>query len=147
MTDGAGAIVDALRSRGHRVTAQRLAIVEEALRMPGHISPGDLVAKVRAREPGVNASTVYRTLALLEELGFVSHAHLEGGPEYRVGAHDHAHLLCSVCGSYESVGAGDVEPLQEALRERSGFTADFTHFAIAGVCARCSQTGEDSSKP
>ncbi len=115
--------------------------------MPGHIAPGDLVARVRAREPGVNASTVYRTLALLEELGFVSHAHLEGGPEYRVGAHDHVHLLCSVCGSYESVGAEDLAPLQEALRERSGFSADFTHYAIAGVCARCAQAGDESSKP
>lgn len=147
MSDTAGAIVDALRSRGHRVTAQRLAIVEEALRMPGHISPGELVAKVQEREPGVNASTVYRTLALLEELGFVSHAHLEGGPEYRVGAHDHVHLLCRVCGSYQSVAAEDVAPLGDALRRRSGFAPDFTHFAIAGVCAGCAQAGDDSSNP
>ncbi|HEV2757613.1 MAG TPA: Fur family transcriptional regulator [Actinomycetota bacterium] len=147
MTDTAGAIVDALRSRGHRVTPQRLAIVEEALRMPGHIAPGDLLARARAREPGVNASTVYRTLALLEELGFVSHAHLEGGPEYRVGDHDHVHLMCRVCGGYDSVAAGDVRPAEDALRRHSGFAPDFTHFAIAGVCARCAQTGEESSKP
>lgn len=147
MTDVASAIVAALRSRGHRVTAQRLAIVEEALRMQGHIAPGDLLARVRAREPGVNASTVYRTLALLEELGFVSHAHLKGGPEYRVGAHDHVHLLCRVCGGYDSMAAEDVAPVEDELRRRSGFTPDLTHFAIAGVCARCAQAGEESSKP
>jgi Fur family ferric uptake transcriptional regulator len=130
-------IVAALRARGHRVTAQRLAIVEEALTMTGHISPGELVARVQARDPGVNASTIYRTLALLEELGFVSHAHLEGGPEYRLGSHDHVHLLCRVCGRYESVPAADVESLRDDLARRSGFRADFTHFAISGVCARC----------
>jgi Fur family ferric uptake transcriptional regulator len=147
VTDDAGAIVEALRARGRRVTPQRLAILEEALSMSGHIAPNDLVARVRTRDPGVNASTVYRTLALLEELGLVSHAHLEDGPEYRLGRHDHVHLLCSVCGSYTSLPAGDVERLGEALRRRSGFTPDFTHFAIAGVCARCAQEGDDSSKP
>ncbi|MDQ3982627.1 MAG: transcriptional repressor [Actinomycetota bacterium] len=130
-------IVAALRARGHRVTSQRLAILEEALAMTGHISPGELVERVRTRDPGVNASTVYRTLALLEELGFVSHAHLEGGPEYRLGSHDHVHLLCRACGRYESLPAEDVEPLREDLARRSGFRADFTHFAISGVCARC----------
>ena len=32
--------------------------------------------------PGVNASTVYRTLTLLEEVGVLQHSHLESGPEY-----------------------------------------------------------------
>ncbi|MFN2588294.1 MAG: Fur family transcriptional regulator [Actinomycetota bacterium] len=147
MSDPADAVVEALRARGHRVTAQRLAVVEEALRMKGHIAPGELVARVQARELGVNASTVYRTLALLEELGFVSHAHLEGGAEYRVGAHDHVHLLCSVCGSYATLPAGEAAPLRDALRDRSGFTADFTHFAISGVCARCAQEEAAGSNP
>lgn len=134
-------VVAALRARGHRVTAQRLAIVEEALRIEGHISPVDLVKSVQARDSGVNASTVYRTLVLLEELGFVSHAHLEGGPEYRVGSHDHVHLLCNECGRHESVPAGAVQAAGAALEERSGFRADFTHFAIAGVCSECAGRG------
>ena len=141
MTTDPEPVVAALRARGHRVTAQRLAIVEEALRMPGHISPVDLVKSVQAREPGVNASTVYRTLVLLEELGFVSHAHLEGGPEYRVGTHDHVHLLCGECGNHASLPADAVESARDALAERSGFRADFTHFAIAGVCSECAKRG------
>ena len=32
--------------------------------------------------PGVNASTVYRTLSLLEEVGVLQHSHLETGAEY-----------------------------------------------------------------
>lgn len=133
---GADPVVAALRARGHRVTAQRRAIVEEALQMEGHISPVELAARVQAREPGVNPSTVYRTLALLEELGVVSHAHLEGGPEYRVGPHDHVHLVCSECGSHESVPADALDPARDALGRR-GFRADFTHFAIAGLCSAC----------
>ncbi|HEX2293843.1 MAG TPA: Fur family transcriptional regulator [Actinomycetota bacterium] len=133
-------VVAALRARGHRVTSQRLAIVEEALRMTGHISPVDLAARVRAREPGVNASTVYRTLALLEELGFVSHAHLEGGPEYRVGLHDHVHLVCAGCGKHESVPVEELEPARAPLEER-GFSPDFAHFAISGRCSECAARG------
>ncbi|GAA2924325.1 hypothetical protein GCM10020221_20370 [Streptomyces thioluteus] len=48
---------------------------------------------------GVNISTVYRTLELLEELGLVSHAHLgHGAPTYHLAdRHDHIHLVCRDC--------------------------------------------------
>ncbi|MDQ3958583.1 MAG: transcriptional repressor [Actinomycetota bacterium] len=133
MTADVDTIVESLRRRGLRLTTQRRAIVEEVLRSDGHISPAEL----SARFPDINQSTVYRTLALLEELGFVSHAHLEGGPEYRVGEHDHVHLLCTSCGTYESLAAAEIEPLRQALARDHGFDPDFTHFAVSGVCARC----------
>ena len=45
---------------------------------------------------GVNITTVYRTLELLEELGLVTHAHLShGAPTYHaVGEQQHVHLVC-----------------------------------------------------
>ena len=49
---------------------------------------------------GVNISTVYRTLELLEELGLVTHTHLgHGAPTYHAATdEDHLHLVCRDCG-------------------------------------------------
>jgi hypothetical protein len=87
---------------------------------------------------GVNASTVYRTLAVLEETGVLRHAHLEGGAEYhRVEESGHVHLTCSRCGSSEDLSADRAARLARAIAAATGFRPDLTHFAISGTCARC----------
>ncbi len=75
-------VMDLLRSRGLRMTPQRRAIVTEVMRTHGHISPAAVARKVQGEMPGVNASTVYRTLTLLEEVGVLPHSHVETGAEY-----------------------------------------------------------------
>ncbi|MDQ3662319.1 MAG: transcriptional repressor [Actinomycetota bacterium] len=131
-------IVAELRQRGLRMTPQRRAIVAEALSAEGHISPAALARKIEERVPGCNTSTVYRTLALLDELGVLAHTHFEGGVEYhRAEEAGHVHLTCSLCEGSLSLSRRDVEPLQELLQERHGFQADLTHFEITGICRSC----------
>ena len=67
-----------LRQRGYRLTPQR-QLVLEAVDTLEHATPDDILVEVRKTASGVNISTVYRTLELLEELGLVSHAHLGHG--------------------------------------------------------------------
>lgn len=137
-------VLASLRERGYRLTEQRRAIVREVMRVRGHISPQQVVGRVQDRIPGVNASTVYRTLDMLEDAGVVAHAHLENGAEYhRVGEHDHVHLVCARCGRQESIGRADVASTASSIVESSGFVPDFTHFAISGLCATCAAKGSD----
>src|SRR4051794_33101245 len=75
---GDGDVIETLRRRGLRMTPQPRAIVAEIMTTRGHISPTALVRRVQGSMPGVNASTIYRTLAILEEAGVLAHAHLEG---------------------------------------------------------------------
>ena len=131
-------VFDKLKALGVRLTPQRRAIVEEIMSVEGHISPSELAERVRSRVPGVNSSTVYRTLWLLDELGVLDHAHLEDGVEYhRSGSERHVHLTCSKCGRVQSLSEDQVTPLVEALRSGAGFTPDLTHFAISGLCSDC----------
>jgi Fur family transcriptional regulator, ferric uptake regulator len=132
------AVLDLLRSRGLRMTPQRRAIVAEIMASQGHISPSQVARRVRERVPGVNPSTVYRTLDLLEELEVLSHAHLESGPEYHRRAEgQHVHLTCSSCGVTDTLSMRDAASLKRLIGRHRGFEADFTHFAISGLCERC----------
>lgn len=87
-----------LRQRGYRLTPQR-QLVLEAVDTLEHATPDDILIEVRKTASGVNISTVYRTLELLEELGLVSHAHLgHGAPTYHLAdRHHHIHLVCRDC--------------------------------------------------
>jgi Fur family transcriptional regulator, ferric uptake regulator len=136
----AEAVLDLLRSRGLRMTPQRRAIVTEIMTAKGHINPAAIAKRVRERVQDVNPSTVYRTLDLLEELGVISHAHLETGPEYhRSSDGQHVHLTCAKCGSQESLSMDEAERLRNLISRHRGFHPDFTHFAISGICAGCWQ--------
>lgn len=140
------AIIAALRERGLRMTPQRRAIVAEVMRTKGHISPTSLARKVQGDMPGVNASTIYRTLTLLEELGVLAHAHLEGGAEYhRAEDAGHVHLTCSNCGAEDDLSIEEAGALVRLIGQHHGFQPDLTHFAIGGLCAECAERRADAA--
>ncbi len=140
-------VMDALRTRGLRMTPQRRAIVSEVMRTPGHISPTVIARKVQGEMPGVNASTVYRTLTLLEEVGVLSHSHLESGAEYhRAEEAEHVHLTCGHCGRDDALSLGEAKRLQQLIRTHHGFEADLTHFAITGLCVDCAAATGSASR-
>ena len=133
---------DELRSRGLRWTPQRRLILEVLSATEGHITGSEVVERCRARDPETTPSTVYRTLDVLEELGYVSHSHSAAGrEEYHVmpGA-DHGHLQCRLCGATRElepdVAAGIVGPIEQ----RHGFVIDVGHLTISGVCADCARS-------
>lgn len=133
-------VIELLRARGHRMTPQRQAIVEIVMSARGHITPVDVTRRIKSRLPAVNASTVYRTVSLLEALGVLSHSHLEAGPGWhRRGEGDHVHLTCSSCGAEDDLSLAEASALRRVIRRHRGFEPDLGHFAIAGLCARCAR--------
>ncbi|HJU02656.1 MAG TPA: Fur family transcriptional regulator [Actinomycetes bacterium] len=135
-----------LRAQGLRMTPQRLAIVQEIMTTEGYIVPVEVVARVQAKVPGVSAATVYRTLERLEQLGLLTHVHLESGVGYhRVDGIRHAHLTCSGCGVDLELSRNSLHDLEQAVQRDHGFRPDFTHHAISGLCADCQVVGHAAS--
>lgn len=131
-------VMDLLKERGLRMTPQRRAIVSEVMRTQGHIAPAEISRTIQGEMPGVNASTIYRTLALLEEVGVLQHSHLESGAEYhKTDEAQHVHLTCHRCGRDDALSLQEAENLGQLIHRHHGFVADLTHFAITGLCADC----------
>jgi len=131
-------LAEVLRSRGLRLTAQR-QLVLEAVHDLGHATPDQVHARVSETAAGVNISTVYRTLELLEEIGLVTHTHLShGAPTYHPAAeHQHVHLVCRGCGSIDEVPPSTLDELAGRIRAERGFVVDVGHVALFGVCREC----------
>ena len=129
-----------LRARGYRLTPQR-QLVLEAVGELGHATPDEIVTAVRRTASGINISTVYRTLELLEELSLVEHTHLgHGAPTYSIATEDgHVHLVCRDCGGIEEVPPSVVGPVVDVLAATRGFAVDVGHFALFGQCRGCGE--------
>src|ERR1700684_4047436 len=96
-----------LRARGYRATPQRQLVLEAVAELR-HATPEDVGARVNQSARGVNISTIYRTLELLEQLGMVTHTHLgHGAPTYHLAVDaDHVDLVCRVCGKITDTRSG-----------------------------------------
>ncbi|MDT4929425.1 MAG: Fur family transcriptional regulator, ferric uptake regulator [Pseudonocardiales bacterium] len=130
-----------LRARGMRVTPQREQVLA-AVRELGHATPEQISESVE----GVDVTTVYRNLELLEELGFVRHAHLgHGAPSYRPAEDDHIHVVCHSCGTVVDAAPDLVDGLASKLRSQSGFVLDRSHFTVFGRCHDCADAGAEQN--
>ncbi|HLO36291.1 MAG TPA: Fur family transcriptional regulator [Candidatus Deferrimicrobium sp.] len=129
-----------LRTRGLRWTPQRKLILEVLGEARGHVTGSEIVERCRAREPETTPSTVYRTLGVLEELGYLHHSHgPDGREEFHVlPAAEHAHLQCVVCGGSWEINPAETASLVAELERGRRFRVDVGHLTIAGRCAACS---------
>ncbi|MCU1617150.1 MAG: Nickel uptake regulator, Fur family [Frankiales bacterium] len=134
-------LAERLRSRGLRVTHQRERVLAAVAALE-HATPEAIVVRLRgeaaAGSTPPDASTVYRTLELLESLGLVWHTHLgTGAPVYHAAEHPHLHVVCQSCGAIASADPALLDAAAERLAADLGFTVDVGHVALSGTCAAC----------
>jgi Fur family ferric uptake transcriptional regulator len=134
-------LVAALHARGLRMTPQREQVLVAVQRLE-HGTPEQICELV----PGVDVTTVYRTLELFEQLGLVRHAHLgHGAASFRPADDDHVHVVCHECGQVIDVPQELIEPLAARLLDERDFTVDRSHFTVFGQCGDCRAKAATSS--
>jgi Fur family transcriptional regulator, ferric uptake regulator len=136
-----------LRKAGHKLTPQRMMIVAACRHARGHRSAAEILSEVRKDAPYVDASTVYRTLAVLKDLRLVTETDLgEGETVYEwIQEERHHHLICKVCGGIQRLDHHYLEDLGAEIMSDAQFRADIDHFAIFGTCKVCSADGTAST--
>jgi Fur family transcriptional regulator, ferric uptake regulator len=127
-----------LRDHGFRITPQR-QLVLEAVEHLRHGTPDEILVEVQRTATGVNLSTVYRTLEVLEDVGLVTHAHIGHGPPtyHAVDEQVHIHLVCDRCAKVLSVPATSAASFVTQLESEYGFRTDISHVSVHGLCESC----------
>ncbi|MDI5963839.1 Fur family transcriptional regulator [Streptomyces sp. SL13] len=135
-------LLERLRGRGWRMTAQR-RVVAEVLDGDGaahvHLTADEVHARAAGRLPEISRATVYNTLGELVSLGEVIEVATDGrAKRYDPNAHQpHQHLVCSRCGVIRDVHpAGDPLAALPAT-ERFGFTVSDVEVTYRGLCPDC----------
>ena len=139
-------LTESLHLSGRRVTRQRQLVMRVLQDNPGHLEVEAVYALAKASDPNISLPTVYRTLAVLKEMGLVKdhalgedHAHFEAAPET-----PHYHFTCQECGRVIEFDAPQVKQVAQALSKREGLQVTDVHLFLSGYCARCRTGGTDA---
>ncbi len=133
-----GLMKDGLRGRGMRLTHQRLEVVREIAATDEHPDVESIFRRVRTRVPTISLDTVYRTIATLVELGYVTRTMLTPGPaRYDANLTHHHHFVCTRCGVARDIA----DPSLDAIRVPAGAEGlgkvETVEVQLRGVCAAC----------
>jgi Fur family ferric uptake transcriptional regulator len=133
-------IVNSIRTAGFRLTRPRMAVINVFAEAHGMHRPEQVHALARREYPSLGLVTVYRTLALLEQLGHLTRLHFENGCSAFARtdlAHGH-HLVCRLCHQVvEFPGDESVMDMLALIARQTGFLIEDHMLELFGVCPEC----------
>ena len=116
---------------------QREAILNYLMTRTDHPTADQIYAAIREEYPNISLGTVYRNLALLEELGEIQRFRSGTTDHFDGNAANHYHFICNKCGCVQDL----MLPLQQSLCElaQTGFTGsiDYHLMYFYGRCQKC----------
>jgi Fur family transcriptional regulator, peroxide stress response regulator len=138
-TDPFEVIMDELKAGGHRLTPQRVAIVRLLVNSRDHPSAAQLYERIAEQFPTTSLATVYKTLAILRELGLVHEMGFsEDDNRYdAAAAPPHAHLICVRCRKITDQEIERIADLALRVAERSGYRLTRQRMEFYGLCPEC----------
>ena len=133
-----------LHQDGKRLTPQRLKVLNlfENIGAGNHLSAEEVHAELLASKAKVSLATIYRTLRLLVQMGFLHELELsEGGHRYELLSNDipdHHHLICIRCGRTEEFENDNVLEAGRLAAEKNGFKLIESSLNVRAICPSCS---------
>lgn len=126
--------ISRLRDSGKRVTPERellLQIIEDH----AHLDAEEIYRIAQKERPQIGLATVYRTLAVLKDLGIIRTINLgENHGHYEILSEDHVHFVCLTCGRVTDI------PVPRALHKAAKdeqFSVQRTRLVLFGTCRFC----------
>jgi Fe2+ or Zn2+ uptake regulation protein len=128
-----------LRAAGKRITPQRKLILGILTQTNRHLDANDIYERGRRLDSSLSLSTVYRTLGMLKEIGFVQELHLDGEHHhYELDTKgEHSHLICIQCDKVIEVDSDAFIAAASQAGELHGFQITNAQVELEGYCARC----------
>ena len=130
-----------LKSQGHSMTTVRKTVFMSLLDK----EPQTMAEIANSLKDTVDRASVYRSIALFEELGIVERLQL--GWKYKIELSDsfaahHHHITCTSCGRVQAFEESSVIEFElKQLANEAGFLETGHQVEIRGICTQC----QDSS--
>lgn len=138
-----GPLEHGLHQEGRRLTPQRRRVLDlfESIGPGTHLSAEDVHHQLLQANSRVSLATIYRTLRLLVEMGFLHELELsEGGHRFELASNDHPdhhHLVCIRCGRTEEFESETVLQAGKIAAERIGFQLLESTLNVRALCPSC----------
>ena len=114
----------ALSSEGLRFTDQRLVILEDMLSSSDHRDCNEIYQSLMERGFKVSIPTIYRTLDVLLDYGFIRKMDIGDGAvkyERKIGNPHHDHMICIESGKIIEFVDPQIEKIQDKIARDKGY--------------------------
>lgn len=118
---------------------QREEIIKVVKDSYNHPTAEEIYMIVKARDPAVSRSTVYRNLGLLVESNMIKQISMKVGPDrYDYMRTPHNHAMCIKCGKvFDFEYSFEYEKLEKIIKEQTGIEISKDGIAFEGICDSC----------
>ena len=132
-------IIQKLRENGHKITPQRLAIVNILAKSIGHPSVEDIYDQIKADFPTMSLATVYRNIVLIKSLGEVLELGFPDGSNRYDGnkPYPHPHVICIKCKKIVDPDLDTLENVTKEVAQETKFKIVNHRLDFFGICSTC----------
>ncbi len=135
--DGEKAVL-ALREAGYRLTQPRLTVIQVLQDNDAGLKPEEVLEYGRMICASLSLVTVYRTLEILTQLGFVKRIHSERScHSYASAGWDWHYLICQRCHRIIEFPCTGLEILLEQVEAQTGYIITQHLLELDGLCPAC----------
>jgi Fur family peroxide stress response transcriptional regulator len=132
-------MIQKLREQDHRITPQRLAILNVLAASEGHPSVEQIYARVKTDFPTTSLATVYKNVSLMKSLGEVLELGFSDDSNRYDGnnPYPHPHLVCTHCKKIIDPDLSSLQDLTQELVRETGFRILNHRMDFFGICPEC----------
>ena len=118
---------------------QREEIIKVVKDSYNHPTAEEIYMIVKAKDPAVSRSTVYRNLGLLVESNLIKQISMKVGPDrYDYMRKNHNHAVCTKCGKiFDFEYSFEYDELQKSIKEQAGIEISNDGIVFEGICDSC----------
>ena len=118
---------------------QREEIIKVIKSSYNHPTAEEVYMTVKAKDPAVSRSTVYRNLGLLVDNQMIKIISMKVGPDrYDYIRFQHNHVMCVKCGKVVDFKYSfEYEEIEKTIKEQTGIEISEEGIALEGICDSC----------
>ena len=138
-------IIDRLKENQRRITPQRMAVLKILAKSEGHPTVEKIYEKVKKQFPTTSLATVYKSVAVIKEIGEVLELGFTDGSNRYDGnkPYPHPHLICTECRTIMDPSLSVLADVTQKLMVETGFKITNHRLDFFGICPECQKKAEN----
>ncbi len=123
-----------------KYSKQREAIKTFLMSRKDHPTADQIYSAVREEQPNISLGTVYRNLALLEDVGEIQRLHVNGNTDrFDADVSNHYHFVCDCCGCVQDIPMDMQVSLSAEAQKHFYGVIDYYTACFHGRCSNCKE--------